>query len=226
LKSVVFLDLGDTLIEINPKVYQKWARAISSVSHSTIKVNDLRQAIKDEWASRNGEPLEWVNTEETEQQYWRAFYRAVLKRLNVPNPPQALLDLLAQDAADPKSFICFDDIEVLNMLREKGVKLGLISNAFPSARRILEYLHLSEWFDPLLLSCDLAWAKPDPRIYEYALECAQITPEQSLFIDDRLTFVKGAQKVDMDALLIDRGNSCQVEPGAKICGLGQLLTAV
>lgn len=225
MSKVVFLDLGDTLVKISPEVYEYLAQAISSMSSSFISSEDLQRAIRDEWERRNGEDLGGVITEEAEQKYWCAFYRAVLERLNVKNPPQDLLNLFAQKSANPESFVCFDDIDVLNELRERGIKLGLISNAFPSAKYILDHLHLREWFDFLLLSFELPYAKPDPRIYEHALRSANITPQQALFVDDRAKFVQGAKEVGMEALLIDREHCYQSGPG-RICHLAQLLRMV
>ena len=78
----VFFDLGDTLVEIKSEVYVDSARKIAVESGQNIKADDLRKAIKDEWCFRNGEDIQWVNTEETEIRYWREFYRSVLERLD------------------------------------------------------------------------------------------------------------------------------------------------
>ena len=139
------------------------------------------------------------------------------------SPPQLLLDLLSQRAINPHSFMCFDDVVgVLEALQQDGIGLGLISNAFPSARCILDCLHLTHWFNPLVLSYEHFWAKPDRRIYEYALEKANTLPEQALFVDDRPKFVKGANEARMKALLIDREGNCQNAKG-KIYDLRELL---
>lgn len=205
---MVFFDLGDTLVEIRPDVYTDLAQEISSASGRVVEANDLRRAIKDEWAFRNGEYIGWVTTEESEHRYWRRFYRNALQRLNVNTPPQPLFDLLSQRAADPHSFVCFDDVAgVLETLQQRGIGIGLISNAFPSAKRILDYLYLTHWFEPLVLSYEYPWTKPTPDIYNHALHCASVLPEQAVFVDDRPKFVKGAADVGMEARLIDRESS-------------------
>jgi len=209
---MVFFDLGDTLVEIRSDVYDDLAQEISSVNGRSVGSNDLRRAIGGEWASRNGEYIGWVTTEESEQRYWQQFYQDVLGQLNVDAPPQPLLDLLSRRSADPHSFTCFDDVaSVLEELRQRDIGIGLISNAFPSARRILNYLDLMHWFEPLVLSYDHPWAKPDPDIYNYALSCADILPKQAVFVDDRPKFVQGAKTVGMEARLLDRENSYRNE---------------
>ena len=64
-------------------------------------------------------------------------------------PSQSLVDLLVHRAADPDSFVCFGDVaELLEALQQKGIGIGLISNAFPSARYIMDKLGLMHWFTP------------------------------------------------------------------------------
>ena len=141
----VFFDLGDTLVEIRPDVYADSAQEISSANGRVVESSDFRRAIKDEWAFRNGEDIGWVTTEESEQHYWQRFYHNVLRRLKVNASLPSLLDLLSQRAADPHSFTCFDDVAgVLEALQQRNVGIGLISNSFPSARRILDYLYLKQ----------------------------------------------------------------------------------
>lgn len=220
---MVFFDLGDTLVGIRPDVYADLAQEISFTNGRVVGPSDLERAIKDEWASRNGEYIGWVTTEESEHCYWQRFYRDVLQRLNVEAAPPPLLDLLSQKAADPRSFTCFDDVVgVLEALRKKGIGIGLVSNAFPSARRILDYLDLTRWFEPLVLSYEHPWAKPALDIYNYALHCAAILPEQAVFVDDRPKFVEGAAGVGIEAKLIDRENSYRNERN-RILGLNELL---
>ena len=222
---MVFFDLGDTLVAIRPDVYADLAQEISLTNGRVVGLSDLERAIKDEWVSRNGEYIGWVTTKESEDCYWQGFYGDVLQRLNVDAAPPFLLDLLSQKAADPRSFTCFDDVVgVLEALRQKGIGIGLISNAFPSARHILDYLDLTHWFEPLVLSYEHPDTKPKPAldIYKYALRCAGILPRQALFVDDRPKFVKGAKTAGMEARLLDRENSYRNEQN-RVLGLGELL---
>jgi len=208
----VFPDLGDTLVEIKHEVYVDSAQAITTASKQYVGADDLRKAIMAEWYERNGEPIQWVKTEETELQYWRAFYRNVLGKLGVSEPSSSLVEMLSCRAADPASFVCFPDVEeVLCVLREKGIILGVISNAFPSAKRIMDRLQLTHRFDLVVLSYEYTCAKPCPEIYQYALAWAGVKPDHALFVDDRGKFIKAAIEVGMQARLIDREGQCRSE---------------
>ncbi len=219
----VFFDLGDTLVETKPEMYVDAAQRIAVEGGKNITADDLREAIKDEWYERNGEDIQWVNTDEVEIRYWREFYRSVLERLGVNTPSQVLVDLLAHRAADPNSFGCFEDVEeILAALKRKGIEIGLISNAFPSARHIMDKLGLTHWFNPLVLSYEYTCAKPCLEIYQYAIDCAGIKPEEALFVDDRFKFIAGAVEVGMEIRLLDREGKCKSEY-PKINSLCELL---
>jgi putative hydrolase of the HAD superfamily len=98
----------------------------------------------------------------------------------------------------------------------------MISNAFPSARSILNCFCLIHWFDPLVLSYKYPWAKPERGIYKYALKEAGVSPAEALFVDDRPQFLSGAKEAGMKVLLINREHNCQPTRDT-ICGLGELL---
>ena len=123
--------------------------------------------------------------------------------------------------------MCFGDVvDVLQRLQHAGIGIGLISNAFPSAKCILDCLRLTHWFDPLVLSYEYPWAKPDRRIYEFALKKARLsTSEHALFIDDRDKFVRGAVEMGMRGLWIDRERGCK-NTANKICCLIELLKEI
>lgn len=104
-----------------------------------------------------------------------------------------------------------DSQPFLRWLRKKGLKVGLVSNAeYRYKDVILPALGLnqgSEW-DFGVFSGVEGIEKPDPRIYEIALERAgSIAPEEALHIGDsfRKDFAP-AKSVGMHGLLLDRFN--------------------
>lgn len=88
--------------------------------------------------------------------------------------------------------------ELLDALRERGVKLGLVTAA--TVERILPCLArhgLSSYFG-LILTCDaVELPKSDPAIYRMALDYLGVTAEQAVFFDDNLTAVATAKQVGL-----------------------------
>ena len=78
---------------------------------------------------------------------------------------------------------------LLEALRERGLKLGLVSNAIDPPwllHRDLEQLGVRERLDAAVFSSEIGWRKPHPAIFERALELLGVAPERSLFVGDSL----------------------------------------
>ncbi len=88
-------------------------------------------------------------------------------------------------------------IEFLALLKEKGIKLGLVSNTqIPPAQRreSLRRLGLLPYFDAVVLSSGFFHRKPKPAIFEETLRQLQVQPEECLHFGDSLNAdVKGAR---------------------------------
>jgi len=230
---IVFLDLGDTLVCMKRDLLEDAVQCIASARGRALRdsgeleraVSELKRTISEEWDSRVREDFQWVQSAEDEYEYWRQFYMSVLRRLCVYSRWAELADFLARVTTDPESFTCFPDVqETLEELRGRGLELGVISNAFPSAKEILERLNLIDSFKYIILSyeCGKTGAKPAPGIYRHALTCAEVLPVQAIFVDDRPDFVLGAEDIEMPAFLIDRDNQQQGWEGKRIRSLKEI----
>jgi glucose-1-phosphatase len=81
------------------------------------------------------------------------------------------------------------------------VRVGMITNAWPDVRRYLENeVKIADAFDPLIVSAEVGLAKPDPRIYQLALERLGVQPAETVFVDDFEDNVAGARWVGMQAV--------------------------
>ncbi len=83
------------------------------------------------------------------------------------------------------------------LLREHGIRTGILSNihtfeAEEIARRGNYY-----GFDPVVLSCEVGAVKPEPQIYQTALDVLGFAPEEVLLIDDQEKCIPPAQKLGM-----------------------------
>ena len=74
--------------------------------------------------------------------------------------------------------------EVLQDLRARGLRTGLISNWDPSCRSVLEQNGLTPYLDPILVSSEVGVEKPDRRIFEKALELSGEDPRECLYVGD------------------------------------------
>jgi len=95
------------------------------------------------------------------------------------------------------------DLALLDVLRQLRpfYRIGMISNAWPDARQILdERLHISSYFDAVITSAEVGFAKPHPHIYRQALHALHTEPERSVFVDDFVENIEGARALGMRAI--------------------------
>jgi putative hydrolase of the HAD superfamily len=94
---------------------------------------------------------------------------------------------------------------LLEALRDRGLKTGLVSNAFDPPdllHRDLARLGVAERLDVALFSSEVGRRKPDPLIFERALEAIAVEPAQALFVGDTLaTDIAGAAALGMRTCL-------------------------
>ncbi|MDP4091046.1 MAG: HAD family phosphatase [Bacillota bacterium] len=87
-----------------------------------------------------------------------------------------------------------DTIEILRELKNKGYKVYVLSNyhekAFEKISIENDFLSL---LDGEIVSCRLKYIKPEREIYEYLLSNYCLKPEETLFIDDVIENIEGAE---------------------------------
>ncbi|WP_455367917.1 HAD family hydrolase [[Eubacterium] cellulosolvens] len=97
--------------------------------------------------------------------------------------------------------------DVLTMLKER-YSLGVITNFTCSniVKSSLEKMQLLEFFDHVVVSCEVGWRKPHPKIFQIYLKKTKVKSREAVFIgDDLRRDIFGAQKVGMKAILISAG---------------------
>lgn len=87
--------------------------------------------------------------------------------------------------------------EVLQGIRQMGLKIGLISNVNSRGQvptNLKEY-GIIDYFDPIILSSEYGYRKPDPAIFHHAARLANVPASQCVYIGDRIVQdVKGARR--------------------------------
>jgi len=119
-----------------------------------------------------------------------------------PSEHELLRFLEAEHAAwAPARQLASTTHALLETLRDRGLKLGLVSNAIDPPEllhRDLEQLGVAQRLDVAVFSSEVGRRKPDPAIFERALDALGVAPERALFVGDRLaTDVAGAAALGM-----------------------------
>jgi HAD superfamily hydrolase (TIGR01662 family) len=99
----------------------------------------------------------------------------------------------------------FPDVQpTLEWLRERGYRLGAVTNRGYSGPRFHEEmweLGLTDLFETTVISCDVGYMKPHPRIFQYALEHMSAEAAETVMVGDSLRAdVEGAKTLGMTAI--------------------------
>ena len=107
-----------------------------------------------------------------------------------------------------KDYTLFDDAhQVLKILHEREVPMAIITNGDSKNQRAkLERAGITGMFDPVIVSSEVGFSKPDERIFLKALAEAGCTPATSLYIGDSFEHdIEPARKLGMNCLHLARG---------------------
>lgn len=104
-----------------------------------------------------------------------------------------------------KEFFAYDEIDesLIAYVRElhKMYKTALLSNAWDDLRQVItENWHFEDAFDTMIISAEVRVAKPDPRIFQLALERLGVKADEAIFVDDMQRNVDGALLAGLHAL--------------------------
>ena len=95
-------------------------------------------------------------------------------------------------------------MELIDGLRSRGLKLGVVTNSTSSDIEPWPRCQLAPYFDALVASCDVGMLKPDPRIYECCMNALGVTAAETVFVGDAgneaMTELEGAMRVGMTPL--------------------------
>jgi putative hydrolase of the HAD superfamily len=196
IRAVLF-DWGDTLMQWT------WDDALVEAGHraglEAIGRSDL--SITKHFRERF-EPLFDVPGTIEEIEY-PGFVRDILRDFDIEVSDEELDAFLEAEHAAwaPARALGGTTLALLDALRERGIKTGLVSNAFDPGwllRRDLDQMGVGERLDAVVFSSEVGKRKPHPSIFQRALDALDVAPEEALFVGDRLyEDVRGARELGM-----------------------------
>src|SRR5512135_2731501 len=161
----IFFDLGGVLVRTE---YQAPREHLAERLNTTYE--DLNRIVFESESSRQAS----VGSLTTE-----AHWDTVTRRLGRP---------ASEAKAIREEFFAGDvmDMELLAFIRSlrPRYKTGVISNAWPDLRRYLTDRRVDEAFDALIISAEVGMMKPDPKIYQLAMDTLGVAARETAFVDD------------------------------------------
>jgi FMN phosphatase YigB (HAD superfamily) len=155
-----------------------------------------------------------LHTVEEEREGFTDFYRIVLENLGVGDPPPALLRELVEGGDDEVPMEPFPEVPgVLRRLRGRGLRLGVLTENWPSVETAYRRLGLRPLFHAFVISAQEARLKDDPELFAIAAARMGLPAEAMLFVDDWPPHVQTAIKAGFQGAVLDRDAGAPVVAG-------------
>ncbi len=226
--KVITFDFYNTLVKFWPPLED-----IQQVCCSKVGLNVSKEGIRRGYATADilfnraneEEPLSFRSSVRR-LEFFAEYERVILETAGVPVTIGLARHLWQLAIAVPKEFAPFEDtVSSLEYLRERGYRLGVITNLRADLDPLISRAGLKGMLDFSVTSAQAGKEKPHPPIFAEALKRASVSPEEVLHVGDQVrSDVAGARAVGMHAALLDRGGWHEpVEGCPKISCLGDLI---
>lgn len=206
IKGILF-DLYGTLIDIHTD--ESMEESYRGIAHFLTYhgINLHRGEVRDRYWEILKQQKEGSKEEYSEidvEVIWNTF----LKKEGLESSParQNLAVTLAQlfRGFSRKRLQLYPDVKrILDELRS-GYLLGIVSDAQPCyALPEIQAVGLEGYFDPVVTSAPRGYRKPDPRLWEEALQGMKLNPSQAIFVgNDMYRDIFGAQRVGLKTIFV------------------------
>ncbi|MEO6726928.1 MAG: HAD-IA family hydrolase [Blastocatellia bacterium] len=225
--KVIFFDAAGTLLEVRGSVGEIYSRVAAQyglhADAEQLQQNFARWfRLQPPLAFPGNTPKERLPS--LEKDWWRNLVRAVFADFGSFQHFDDFFDDVFERFRTGECWRVYDDVApTLAELKQRGLRLGVISNFDSRLDDVLRACELEQFFDSVHISTRVGAAKPDPAIFQAALREHSIEPQQAIHVGDALREdIEGAKAVGIRAILLDRNNH-HTDNSSRITSLDQLL---
>lgn len=205
--TTIFFDAADTLFFIKEGLGNTYA-GVARKYGADPDTGALRRAFSK--AFRNAPPLAFggVSDEERkelEKDWWKKVVTEVYTEVGMFDAFDEHFDDLFEVFRTEAWTLFPETVPVLEALKSKGYRLGIISNFDSRVYDVMERLGIYGFFDTFVISSEAGYAKPSHEIFLTALDKAEADPAESIHVgDDLKNDFHGPRALGIRAILLDR----------------------
>ena len=162
-----------------------------------------------------------LSTEEEERDRFQEFHEIALRELGLAEPSGELTRELAVAGVDGTNMEPYPDVYVsLERLSARGLRLGILSDTWPSLDRKYREMGLRGFFVAFVMSALLGVTKPDERMYREGIDAMGLPVENLLFVDNLPENVRAAEALGMQGVVMARDGIESLATGSIANALG------
>jgi HAD superfamily hydrolase (TIGR01549 family) len=208
--KAIFFDLDGTLRHSVPTGGQVFTEYASSLG--------LRVRPEDRIRAMRWEHLYWASSADLSddilahtfdtENFWTEYSRRRLVALGA-SPEQAVefapkVSLHMGEAYKPQSIVPDDIRQTLAELKEAGYLMAVLSNRDTPFQDLLESHGISDFFSFSLAGGEVQSYKPEPGLFEHALNRARLAPNEAIYVGDNyFADVIGSRRAGLQPVLYD-----------------------
>lgn len=224
--KAIFFDAGNTLLYPFPSVAEVFRTVLAAHGHDvdTGRIEAQLPHAEDMYERQyQADDTFWMR-EDRASDLWSDMYAAVLRGLGVNGRADELGRCVYEEFGDSRWWTTYPDVfPGLERLKEMGFRLGMISNWDTRLPDLCHGLGLSTYFDFVISSANLAVHKPNPRIFELALERAGVAAPEAFHVGDQYyADVLGSRSAGLVPVLINRTGEPVKADCIVVASLGEL----
>ncbi len=129
---------------------------------------------------------------------YRELWGIILAQTNKTKYLKEVLDYLVENGKADNNI---QVINIIDELRNSGIKVGLLSNNTRSNGVVLREEGLDKHFDVFLISAEIGFQKPDPQAFNVLFEQLEMQPSETAYIDDTEQSLRGASDIGYHSIL-------------------------
>jgi putative hydrolase of the HAD superfamily len=218
--QAVFFDVGNTLLYPYPSVSRVCEEILRDAGHvrDLDAIESLMPLVDRYYEDRyRDDDAFWTSEEETSG-VWVGMYSLLCRRLGIEERAEELAMAVYDAFGSAERWRAWDDVRpAFERLRDRGIRVGVISNWDRRLPGLLEGLGLTDIVEVVVSSADVGLRKPDPRIFELACERLGVEAGRSAHVGDHVyADVLGARTAGLAPILIDRHGGTQAPEGTPV----------
>lgn len=206
--AAILFDMDDTIVAWDMVADSAWRRTCETFAPQMTGTDAaaLYTAINHfrEWYLSNMDRHQFARLNLPE--YRRQIVAMAFEHLGLPVDDLAAQVADAYGAEREKSaYLLPGALDTLQYLKERGVKLALVSNGMSTGQwRKVKRFNMEPLFDCILIEGDFGTGKPDERVFQHVLDRVNVRSENAWMVGDHLHFdVGGGKAAGLYAVWVD-----------------------
>jgi putative hydrolase of the HAD superfamily len=208
MTKAVFFDVGNTLLFPHPSVSEVCRQVLLDAGHvrDLNAIDEYMPLVDAYYEDRYREDDTFWTDEGETNDVWVGMYSLLARKLGLDEDAEELARRVYEEFGRADRWRAYDDVlPALMRLKERGHRLGIISNWDRRLSGLLDGLGIAGLFDTIVSSAEVGLHKPDPRIFQLACDRVGVQPGEAVHVGDHhYADILGASAVGMIPVLIDR----------------------